>query len=122
MQDDPTPDDREQLIDLIEAETPWSVDDWTGEAGMYETPMLTVDLEWDALATVDPDDRRERIGAVKSIIDDHDGDEGAAAGDVIDTATAEIDGLSSDAVADILDALKQKGEVYEPRSGHLRAA
>jgi len=120
--DQPTPDDIEQLIELLEG-TPWEVSDWDYSAGMYDTPELFLTAEWDPDAElVTSAEQRESTTRIKEIVesvqDDHE--DGVPIGNVIDMAEYELS-ITSDEAEDTIRNLKRKGELYEPADGKLRA-
>lgn len=81
--------------------------DWDYSSGMYDTPTLELELEYNPVA---PDtDRGDVLDAIERIESNHD--KGAPE----DVVLEEID-----AGRGVLEELKQLGEVYEPRDGHLR--
>jgi len=132
MTDDPTPDDREALIELIDDhDLPWAVDDWSYESGKYEERVLTLDVTWSpeetdefdagVVATATASEERERVTNLKGLIAriERDHDSGAPLTDVSRVAVSEFD-LSPDGVHREIEKLRTKGEVYEPKQGHLR--
>lgn len=130
-QERPTPDDIEELTDAIESlDTPWTVDDWSFETGRYEESVLTVDVEWDpssdefdadVVSTGTSAEQRDRIKNIKGLISrieaDHAG--GAPIADVARAAVGDI-GMAPDTAHREIEKLRTKGEVYEPKQGHLR--
>jgi len=132
MTDDPTPDDRETLIELIDEHgLPWEVDEWWYESGKYEERVLTLDVTWspeeagefdpDVVATPDAAAQRERATNVKDLVAqiEADHDSGAPLTDVSRVAVSKF-GMSPDEVHHEIEKLRTKGEVYEPKPGCLR--
>jgi len=132
MTDDPTPDDREALIELIDDhDLPWAVDDWSYESGKYEERVLTLDVTWspdtggefdaDVVDTGTAAEQRERVTNIKDLVAriEADHEEGAPATDVLRAAVGDFGMDPADANREI-DKLRTKGEVYEPKSGLLR--
>jgi hypothetical protein len=132
MTDDPTPDDRETLIELIDDhDLPWTVDDWTYESGKYDERVLTLDVTWpaeetgefdaDVVATANASEQGERVTNVKGLIAriEADHEEGAPIADVARAAVGDFE-MSPAAAHNEIDKLRTKGEVYEPKPGHLR--
>lgn len=120
MKRNPTPSDIEALINRIDSDSPWTVEDWNHESGRFKQPRVTLDVEWSPLQALDPEDRRDGELAVKEAIDSLEKEEGAHRDDVITEVVDNVDEFDSDTVEAILETLKQKGEIYEPRTAHLR--
>jgi len=132
MTDEPTPDDRETLIELIDDhDLPWEVDDWWYESGKYEERVFTLDVTWspddtgefdaDVVATGSAVEQRKRVKNVKELVAriEADHEEGAPVADVARVAVGDFE-MSPAAVHHEIDKLRTKGEVYEPKAGHLR--
>jgi DNA replicative helicase MCM subunit Mcm2 (Cdc46/Mcm family) len=123
MTDEPTPDDIDDALEQFENQ-PWGVVDWHHESGRFEEATLEIELEWSPIKSVDAEVLQEATKTVKTIIDDHAPvhDEGVPTEvvkqEMVDMA--ESDEMDKAAVAEIIEDLKQKGEVYEPRTDHLR--
>ena len=60
------------------------------------------------------------IQTLKNVVSDIEAEheEGAPRSDVVDQAVAE--GMNRENVTDALEQLRQQGDVYEPKTGHLR--
>lgn len=119
--DRPTPDDIDALLDKIDAETPWKMIDYNYSSGAYDPSLLSVELEWSPGEAhfADSESEREAMVTVAEICDELDRGDGAPRERVIETAT-ERTGLSEEKVAECLEGLQQRGEVYEPAKGTLR--
>lgn len=120
MSDDPSPEDIQSLVEQIDDNTPWDVQDWTHTTGRWDAATITVEAEWDPLAALSPEENSDLAMAAKQFIREDEHEEGAPVDDVIESLTTEFD--VSDAVAqEAIEALKQRGEVYEPRTDFLRS-
>lgn len=129
--DTPTPDDRNELIAAIDDhDLPWEVDEWWYESGKYEEPRLTLDLTWDTetgefdadvVPTGTAAEQRKRVKNVKGLVSriEADREDGAPIQDVARAAVSDF-GMSPADVHHEVDKLRTKGEVYEPKQGHLR--
>lgn len=120
MSDEPTPDDRETLTELIDDhDLPWEVDEWWYESGKYEEPTLSLDVTWSP-----PEPAELEIGEIqdlKTLIAkiESEHEEGAPLNTVLKAANDEF-GWDVPHVSDEIEALRTKGEVYEPKPDHLR--
>jgi DNA replicative helicase MCM subunit Mcm2 (Cdc46/Mcm family) len=132
MTDEPTPDDRETLTELIDDhDLPWEVNEWWYESGKYEEPTLTLDVTWssdtdgefdaDMVGTGTSAQQRERIQNVKDLVAEIEArnEEGAAIADVARVGVSEC-GIDAATLHNEIEKLRTKGEVYEPQQGHLR--
>jgi len=80
----------------------------------------TGELDADVVETGTTKSQRDRIKNIKQLIEtiEDEYDEGAPVDVVIERA--EEEGMETSKAEHEIDKLKQKGEVYEPQSGHLR--
>ena len=130
--DTPTPDDRAELIDAIDNhDLPWEVDEWWFESGKYEEPCLTLDVAWnddtggkfdaDVVSTGTSAEQRKRIENMKGVVStiEKGHAEGAPIQDVARMAVSKF-GMDPANVHREIEKLRTKGEVYEPKQGHLR--
>lgn len=130
--DPPTPDDRAALIDTIDDhDLPWNVDEWWFETGKHDEPKLTLDVSWnpdtgsrldvDVVSTGTTAEQRKRVANMKGLISQIETEyaEGAPITDVVRVAVCDFDTTPGAAHKEI-DKLRTKGEVYEPKQGHLR--
>jgi len=114
----PKPD---ELIEQLEDITDWDIDDW-------EYTVDTDGAEFNVTLNHDPDPDPNNVSElvseydVREIIEDiADNDTGARTDDVIEAVwERETGDIRSDEIAEILDGLKQRGEVYEPQTNYLR--
>ena len=114
---DPTPDDIDDVVTCIESELPWAVSDWSHETGRYDTPTLTVELEW---APLSQEDITAVVQQIQQAIEHHMSDDGAPIADVV-TAVADANSdMTERVVEDVLERMKQQGEIYTPTEGHIR--
>ena len=120
MTDEPTPDDKDELLDAIEStDVAWEVSDWEYESGQYDESTMLVEVTWSepepaALEVGEIQDLKTLIAKIES---DHE--EGAPINTVLNAAYDEF-GWKVDRVSEQIDDLRTKGEVYEPKQGHLR--
>ncbi|MFB6218319.1 MAG: AAA family ATPase, partial [Halobacteriaceae archaeon] len=101
--------DAERVIDIVRSSMQdIGVDPETGE------------FDADVIETGTSKSQRDRIKTIRSLIDEieADYDEGAPVEEVLDRA--EEQGTERSKAEHEIDQLKQKGEVYEPKQGHLR--
>jgi len=116
---DPTPDDIDEVVEVINTRLPWTVTDWSHSSGRYEEPSLTIKLEWSPLDALE--DGVEIRADVLNLIEYIDDGEGAPTEVVVEDAVLNQDGEVTEAqVREVISELKQQGEVYEPRTDHLR--
>lgn len=127
----PTPDDIEEVTHVIdEGDLPWNVDDWNFKTGLYEQSELELTVKWDpqggefdaeVVETGTSAEQRTRIKNVKGLVSQIETGhaDGAPIQDVARAAVGDI-GMSPQAVHREIEKLRTKGEVYEPKQGHLR--
>lgn len=118
--DTPTPEDIDELAELIEqADAAWTVDDWAFKTGKYDTSVLDLSLEWSPPEPValDIDEIQDLKTLIAKIESEHV--EGAPLNTIFDTAHERF-GWEAARVSEELDKLRTKGEVYEPKPDHLR--
>lgn len=115
----PKPD---ELIEQLEDITDWDIDDW-------EYTVDSDGAEFDVTLNHDPKPDPNNVSElvsehdVKEIIEDiaEHSDTGAQSDDVIEAVwERETGNIHAAEIADIIDGLKQRGELYEPRTGYLR--
>jgi replicative DNA helicase Mcm len=120
MTDEPTPDDKDELLDAIEsADVAWDVSDWEYESGKYDSPEIVVEVSWSPPepAALDIDEIQDLKTLIGKIAAEHDG--GAPISTVADVAHDKF-GWEVPRVSEEIDKLRTKGEVYEPKPYHLR--
>jgi len=120
MTDDPTPDDIDALVAQIDDNTPWDVEDWQHTTGRYDAATVTLEVEWDPLAALDPKDSLDLARTAKEIVEQNENGEGVPINTVVERVVESSD-VNEDMAHEAIDKLKQKGEVYEPRTDHLRS-
>lgn len=110
-----------ELIESLDNHDYWEIDDYEFEIGMWDGPELSITLVPTVPDDEQPDTEQQDDSVdLKEIIwvreDEHE--DGASKETVIEDAMAA--GLSEEEVERRLDNLKQKGQIYEPRSDRLR--
>ena len=87
------------------------------------TDRTTNRLDSDLISTGIPKSKRDELAIVRDIIREFEGTSGGSEGvsfDDLDRICEERHGISGDRLKDILEMLKHKGEIYEPRDRHYR--
>jgi DNA replicative helicase MCM subunit Mcm2 (Cdc46/Mcm family) len=110
-----------ELLDRIEESKSWCIEHHNADIDTYDTPQLEINLIWVGhdVERVD-ENQAERIMTIVNVVEDFDEDrsDGVHVSKVIEECDAE--GLSTERVQAEREHLKQKGEIYEPRTDHLR--
>jgi DNA replicative helicase MCM subunit Mcm2 (Cdc46/Mcm family) len=120
MTDEPTPDDKDELLETIQnVDVAWDVSDWEYESGRYDESTMLVEVTWSppepaALEMGEIQNLKTLIAKIESEHED-----GAPLNTVLKAANDEF-GWDVPHVSDEIDALRTKGEVYEPKPDHLR--
>jgi len=129
--DRPTPDDIATLTDAIEdCEVAWSVTNWSYQTGLHEESELELTVTWepptgefdaDVVSTGTAAEQRKRVKNVKELVSriEAEREDGAPIQDVARAAVSDF-GMTPAKVHHEVDKLRTKGEVYEPKQGHLR--
>ena len=115
----PKPD---ELIEQLEDITDWNIDDWEYTVD-NDGAAFDVTLNHDPKRDLNDINKLVSEYDVMEIIEDiaEDSDTGARTDDVIEAVwERETGAIRSDEITEILDGLRERGEVYEPRTGHLR--
>jgi len=116
---DPTPDDIDGVVETVHNQLPWVVTDWTHTNTPREPAQLEVELEWKPTSAIDDEGeiRRELIEHVQYL----DDGSGAPTEVVIEDTLEHYNHVTEREVTELLEQLKQEGEIYEPRTDHLRS-
>lgn len=110
----PSPENVERYLDSIETGH-WKVTDYTAEYGRGEPLSLNIEVEWETgIQTYESEKQRRIVKATKEVVGDGEDIEAVLAG-----VQAECD-VSAEDVADVVEMLKRRGEVYQPARGTLR--
>lgn len=115
----PTDDDIDELTRTIET-TPWEVEDWELDTGMYDATTLTVEVTW-APQSPQSATERQQLQTAKEVVErlEADHEEGAPVLAVI-TELTDMEDVDRRRAKALLDSLRQRGEVYEPTKDTLR--
>lgn len=115
------------ILDELDDDSIWRLADYDYSDGMDTTPTLSVELEYtpDSLDTGALDREKsiedQRLKTVKEAIADleQEHDEGAPVSAIVNKCWDE-EGIERPNAEHAINRLKQTGEVYEPRTDHLR--
>jgi len=116
--------------DLLEAayRMGWSVEHYQIDSDAYGMAELSLELERQPkkkeigiFETGNPKQQRDRIQAIKEVIVEREqkNDLGAEVSAVINEVS-NWDGVDKETVKNVLERLKQQGEIYEPTTDHIR--
>lgn len=102
------------LLEHIRENTDWTVKNYDISGDAYASTVADITLEYDPdpVSVEDHKEREHKTVILQYIRREDEVNE--------DTLISEVD-LDDENVAEIIDNLKQKGEIYEPEAGVLRA-
>lgn len=103
----------------------WMLVDYEYSEGQYETARLTIELEYsppsELESLVGQTDAGQVVKLVKNAIRKHQDSDGHGApiDDVVDKLVSKH-GVTADQAETAVQELKNKGDIYEPQTDHLR--